>query len=153
MSRAFVKETEDEPVELPDRPISPHRNLVTEAGLADIKATLGRFEVAHRTAIEKGVRDAVAAASREIRYWGARLASAEVIKLPSDKSKACFGMSVTLRRDDGREQSFKIVGEDEADPSRGTISYVSPLAQAVLSHGPGEAVMIAGREALILDVQ
>jgi transcription elongation GreA/GreB family factor len=84
---------------------------------------------------------------------GARLVSAEVVKLPVDKSKVCFGMIVTLRRDDGREQSFKIVGEDEADPSRGTISYVSPLAQAVLSHGPGEAVVIAGREALTLDVQ
>ena len=62
-------------------------------------------------------------------------------------------MTVTLRRDDGREQSFKIVGEDEADPSRGTVSYVSPLARAVLSHGPGDTVMIAGREALILDVR
>ena len=45
-------------------------------------------------------------------------------------------MTVTLRRDDGREQSFRIVGEDEADPSRGTVSYVSPLARAVLTHGP-----------------
>jgi transcription elongation GreA/GreB family factor len=62
-------------------------------------------------------------------------------------------MTVTLRRDDGREQSFRIVGEDEADPSHGTVSYVSPLAQAVLSHSPGEAVTIAGREALILDVR
>ncbi len=49
-------------------------------------------------------------------------------------------MTVTLRRDDGREQSFKIVGEDEADPSRGTVSYVSPLARAVLMHGPQETV-------------
>ena len=148
MSRAFVKETENDTVELPDRPISPHRNLVTETGLAAIKATLSRFEAAHRAATENGDREAVAAASREIRYWGARLASAEVVNLPADKSKASFGMTVTLRRDDGREQSFKIVGEDEADPSCGTVSHASPLARAVLSHGPGEAVMIAGREAL-----
>jgi transcription elongation GreA/GreB family factor len=153
MSRAFVKETENDTVALPDRPISPHHNLVTETGLAAIKATLSRFEAAHRAATDKGDREAVAAASREIRYWGARLASAEVVKLPADKSKASFGMTVTLRRDDGREQSFKIVGEDEADPSCGTVSHASPLARAVLSHGPGEAVMIAGREALILDVR
>ena len=152
MSRAFVKETENDTVELPARPISPHRNLVTETGLAAIKATLSRFEAAHRAATENGDREAVAAASREIRYWGARLASAEVVNLPADKSKASFGMTVT-RRDDGREQSFKIVGEDEADPSCGTVSHASPLARAVLSHGPGEAVMIAGREALILDVR
>ena len=62
-------------------------------------------------------------------------------------------MTVTLRRDDGREQSFRIVGEDEADPSRGTVSYVSPLARAVLTHGPGETVEIASREAVILDVR
>ena len=62
---------------------------------------------------------------------------------------SCF----TLRRNDGREQSFRIVGEDEADPSRGTVSYVSPLARAVLTHGPGETVEIAGQEAVILDVR
>ena len=153
MSRAFVKETDNDTVELPDRPISPHRNLVTEEGLAAIRGALARFEAAHRAAADEGDREAVAAAAREIRYWNARLASAEVVKLPSDKSIASFGTTVAVRRDDGREQSFRIVGEDEADPSRGTVSYVSPLAQAVLSHGPGEAVMIAGREALILDVR
>jgi transcription elongation GreA/GreB family factor len=79
--------------------------------------------------------------------------SAEVVKRPADKSKASFGMTVTLLRDDGREQSFRIVGEDDADPSRGTVSYVSPLARAVLTHGPGETVEIAGREAVILDVR
>jgi transcription elongation GreA/GreB family factor len=62
-------------------------------------------------------------------------------------------MTVTLRRDDGREQSFRIVGEDEADPSRGTVSYVSPLVRAVLTHGPGETVEIASREAVILDAR
>ena len=153
MSRAFVKETDNDTVELPDRPISPHRNFVTEAGLAEIKTALGRFEAAYRAAREEGDRDAVAAAAREIRYWTARLGTAEVVELPVDRTTASFGLTVTLRRDDGREQSFKIVGEDEAEPSRGTVSYVSPLARAVLSHGPGEAVMIAGREALILDVR
>jgi transcription elongation GreA/GreB family factor len=153
MSRAFVKETENETVDLPDRPISSHRNLVSKAGLADIKARLGRFEAAHRAARDTADRQAVAAASREVRYWKARLASAEVAGLAADKSKASFGMTVTLRRDDGREQTFRIVGEDEADPSPRTVSYVSPLARAVLSHGSGETVMIADREALILDVR
>ena len=90
---------------------------------------------------------------REVRYWRARRASAEVVKTTADKTKASFGMTVTLRRDDGREQSFRIVGEDEADPSRGTVSYVSPLARAVLTHGPGETVEIAGRKAVILGVR
>ena len=153
MSRAFVKETENDVAELPDRPISSHRNFVTEAGLANIEAALGRFEAAHRAALESGDRNAAAAASREIRYWGARRASAEVVKTSDDKSKASFGMTVSLRRDDGREQSFRIVGEDEADPSRGTLSHLSPLARALLTHGPGEAVSIAGHEAVILEVR
>jgi hypothetical protein len=55
--------------------------------------------------------------------------------------------------EDGREQEFRIVGEDEADPSHGTVSYVSPLARAVLNHGPGDTVEIAGRRAVILDVR
>jgi transcription elongation GreA/GreB family factor len=126
---------------------------VTEAGLADIEASLDRFEAAHRAAAEQGDREAAAMALREVRYWRARRASAEVVKPSEDKSKASFGLTVTVRRDDGREQSFKIVGEDEADPSRGTVSYLSPLARAVLAHGPGETIMIANSEAVILDVR
>ena len=153
MSRAFVRETDSNTTGLPDRPLSPHRNLVTEAGLADIEAVLDRFEAAHRAAADQGDREAAAMALREVRYWRARRASAEVVKPSEGKGKAAFGMTVTVRRDDGREQSFKIVGEDEADPSRGTVSYVSPLARAVLAHGPGETIMIANSEAVILDVR
>jgi transcription elongation GreA/GreB family factor len=153
VSRAFVRETDSDTSGLPDRPLSPHRNLVTEAGLADIEAVLDRFEAAHRAAADQGDREAAAMALREVRYWRARRASAEVVKPSEGKGKAAFGMTVTVRRDDGREQSFKIVGEDEADPSRGTVSYVSPLARAVLAHGPGETIMIANSEAVILDVR
>jgi transcription elongation GreA/GreB family factor len=153
VSRAFVRETDGNTSGLPDRPLSPHRNLVTEAGLADIEAVLDRFEAAHRAATDQGDREAAAMALREVRYWRARRASAEVVKPSKGKGKAAFGMTVTVRRDDGREQSFKIVGEDEADPSRGTVSYVSPLARAVLAHGPGETIMIANSEAVILDVR
>ena len=109
---------------------------MTEAGLAGIEAAVDRFERAHRAATDKGDREAAAMASRELRYWRAR-ASAEVVKPSEDRSKASFGMTVSLRREDGRGQSFKIVGEDEADPARGTVSYVSPLARAVLSAWPG----------------
>jgi transcription elongation GreA/GreB family factor len=153
MSRAFVKEAENDTAELPGRPISPYRNFVTAAGLAAIEAALGRFEAAHRAATDKGDAQAAAAALREVRYWRARRASAEVVNAPADKSLASFGMTVTLRRDDGREQTFRIVGEDEADPSCGTVSYVSPLARVVLTHGRGEMVEIAGGEAVILDVR
>jgi transcription elongation GreA/GreB family factor len=97
MSRAFVREDENDKTEFPVRPISPHRNFVTEAGLAAIEAALGRFEAAHRAATDKGDAGAAAAASREVRYWRARRASAEVVKPPVDKSTASFGMTVSLR--------------------------------------------------------
>jgi transcription elongation GreA/GreB family factor len=152
VSRAFVKEADGEAPAHPDRPISPHRNFVTEGGLEGIEASLARFEAVHRHAVAKGDRSAIAVALREIRYWRARRASAEVVK-PTDQGRASFGMTVTLRRSDGREQSFRIVGEDEADPSRSTVSYVSPLARALLNRGLGETVEIAGQEVLLLDVR
>jgi transcription elongation GreA/GreB family factor len=81
-------------------------------------------------------------------------ASAEVIRPPAERDTASFGTTVTLRRDDGREQTFRIVGEDEADPAHGTvISYVSPLARAVMTCGPGDTIEIAGRKAVILDLR
>src|ERR1700733_9196585 len=103
MSRAFVKETDNDPGGFPDRPISPHRNLVTEAGLAAIEAALQRFEATRRDAEGKGDREAAGAALREVRYWKARRASAEVVKPPEDKSKASFGMTVILQG--GRAQT------------------------------------------------
>jgi transcription elongation GreA/GreB family factor len=94
MSRAFVKDAEDKVDDLPDRPLSPHRNLVTKEGLAAIEVALGRFEAAHRAAIDKSDTQAAAVAQREIRYWRARRASAEVITPSTDKSRASFGMTV-----------------------------------------------------------
>ena len=152
MSRAFVKE-EQPPIHLPDRPISKHRNLVTPEGLVAIDAALGRFKAAHQAALDKEDVHAAAAAGRELRYWGARRASAEVVRPGANKQTVAFGTKVTLRREDGREQTFRIVGEDEADPSHGTVSYVSPLALAVLSGRPGDTVKIGRSKAIIMAVQ
>lgn len=152
MSCAFVKEAEDTVPDLPDRPVSRHRNFVTLEGLAAIELALSRFKAAHQAALAKSDIRAAAAALREVRYWRARRASAEIVQPSADAETVSFGMTVTLRRDDGREQTFRIVGEDEANPSHGTVSYVSPLARAVLTCRPGDAVNIAGGEAVILDV-
>lgn len=153
MSRAFVKESENHIAALPDRPISSHPNLVTEAGRAAIESALHRFEAAHRAAVEKGDQQAIAADLREIRYWKARLASAQVIKPTANATHVQFGSEITIRRDDDREQTFRIVGEDEADPTRGTISHASPLARAVLGRAAGDTFDISGREATILKIR
>jgi transcription elongation GreA/GreB family factor len=152
MSRAFVKEIDSDASELLDRPLSLERNYVTEAGLAAIEAALDRSEHDYRAATGRADHQAAALALRELRYWRVRRASAEIVKIATDKGQVSFGMTVTLRREDDRIQRFRIVGEDEADPANGTVSHASPLARAVLTHGPGDRVEIAGEDAVILEI-
>lgn len=153
MSRAFIKEVDPEIDDLPDRPVSTHPNLVTAEGLAAIERTLSRFEAANKAAIAKNDRNAVAATQRELRYWNARRSTARVVGPAADKSKVQFGATVTVQRDDGRAQTFRIVGEDEAEPARGTISYVSPLARAVLGGMVGDTVEVPGGAATITKIK
>ena len=150
MSRAFVKEHEDEVGELPDRLISPHPNLVTRNGLALIEAELKRAEAAHAAAVAGGDRPAIAAAARDLRYWSARRASAEVIEPPADAREVHFGASVTIAREAGRRQTYRIVGEDEADPAQGTLSYVAPLARALMGKSVGDVVPVGAGEVEIV---
>lgn len=152
MSRAFVKEqefTED----LPDRPISTHPNEVTAEGLARIDAEVEKWRAAHAAAVEAADREGAARTARELRYWSARQATAHVVPAPTDFSQVRFGSTVTIRRDDGREQKFRIVGEDEADPARGTISHVSPLARALFGKAVGDVVKVGSGEAEITAIR
>ena len=158
MSRAFVKENDDALPAVPERPTSPHPNLVTAEGLDAMLLALNRAQIAHAAAWQKGDKAAMAAAARDMRYWEARRASAQVVTPPADKSRVQFGLTVTLRRDGrdgglGRQQTFRIVGEDEADPSQGTISHVSPLARALFGKAVGDVVDVAGGEAEILAIK
>jgi len=152
MSRAFVKESDADAIELPDRPISPHPNLVTPEGLASIAREVAHYEAAHTAAVARADKAAIAAAARELRYWSARRATAQVIEPPADKSRVQFGMTVTVRRQDGRTQTFRIVGEDEAEPSKGTLSHVSPLARALFGKAVGDSAAFGGGEVEILAI-
>lgn len=149
MSRAFVKEDDNAPEELAERPISSAPNLVTPEGFAAIEA-----EVAQLTQALAGTedRDARARINRDLRYWNARLGSAHVQPAPTDNEIVRFGATVTIHRDDGREQTFRIVGEDEADPEHGTLSYVSPLAQALMGKSEGDSVRVASAAAEIIAI-
>ena len=71
---------------------------------------------------------------------------------PPDNAEVRFGAVVTIRREDGREQTFRLVGEDEADPAKGTLSYVSPLARALSGKSVGDAVEVAGGGAEIIAI-
>ena len=152
MSRAFVKET-DEVAELPDRPVSPHPNFVTARGLELIEAEVQRHRAALAEAQTEDDRGKIAAAARELRYWTQRRASAEVQHAPVDCESVRFGCRVTIERDDGRKQAFRIVGEDEADPAAGSLSYVSPLAQALIGKNVGDVVTAGRGEAEIAKIE
>ena len=153
MSKAFTKESDGGDVydDLPDRPISPH-NLVTPEGLETIEAELARLHLEHTAAQEANDRARLAKTNRDLRYWTSRRATAQVMEPPKDAKEVHFGSTVTILREDGRRQTYRIVGEDEADPSAGTLSYVSPVAQALMGKQVGDVVEAGAAEAEIVEI-
>ena len=141
MSRAFVKEDGGSDT-LPERPVSPNRNLVTRRGLALIEREAARYREALASAGAKGDRDGAAQASRELRYWSARRANAEPVDPPQQGEVVTFGMAVTLEAEDGKRRTFRIVGEDEADPKQGRIGWVSPVARALMGKWIGDEIAL-----------
>ena len=140
MSRAFVKEDDVNAgvVPLPDRLISPHRNLVTRRGLHLIDRQIAQHQQDFSGATTAADREAVARASRELRYWTARRATAEVAEPGPDVDSVVFGTAVTLLREDGTRLTLRIVGEDEADPASGRIAWTAPVARALLGASPDD---------------
>jgi transcription elongation GreA/GreB family factor len=145
MSRTFVKEQDNPVEELPERQISKHPNDVTPEGAARIDVELAAARTAYAAAQNSGDRAALA-------YWSSRRATARIIPPPKDHDRVHFGATVKVARDDGREQAFRIVGEDEADPAQGSISHVSPLARAMFGKRVGDVVRAGAGEAEILSI-
>ena len=153
MNKAFVKGADEESVDdLPDRLISPHPNLVTPEGLAAIEAEMARWDAARDAALAADDKDALARAHREQRYWAARRTSAHVTEPPADATEVHFGAKVTIARHDGRRQTFRIVGEDEADPRAGTISHSSPIARILSGRSVGDVVTLGEAELEIIAI-
>lgn len=158
MSVAFTREEDVEAAaaHLPDRPISPHPNLVTPEGLAALENALAAARAAYSSAQTTGTvqadRTAMSRAARDLKYFSARRASAQVVMPVASAGQVMFGSTVTFDRDDGRRQTFRIVGEDEADAAHGTVSHVSPLARALMGKAVGETAIVAGAEVEIVRV-
>lgn len=150
MSVAFTKEGDAEAVaaDLPDRPLSPHPNLVTASGLAQLDAELTAARAAYDTAQAAGGiavdRTAMARATRDLRYWSARRASAQLVDR-GDTATVRFGGSVTFTRTDGSTGTYRITGEYEADPAAGRIAYVAPVARALLGKSVGDPAIVTGQ--------
>lgn len=153
MSRAFTRESDDDPGVLPERPVSSHPNLVTPSGRAAIEARVRSLESELATARAGGDSAQRARIDRDLRYFTQRLASARVVAPGNAPDRVRFGVRVTLRNPSGAEQSFRLVGEDEADAARGLLSWVSPLAQALLGHEPGDTVRFQTGELEVLRLE
>jgi transcription elongation GreA/GreB family factor len=159
LSVAFTKEESAETAAetlLPDRPISPHPNLVTEAGLQALQAQLqdarAAYEAAQRIEDVNEKRRQSAVPLRDARYLTERLRTAQVIPAPASTDIVAFGSTVTFSRADGRVQTYRIVGEDEADPKAGSISFVAPVAKSLMGKAVGDVVGAGAQEIEILSI-
>jgi transcription elongation GreA/GreB family factor len=154
LSRAFVKEPDGDPGEdLPELAVSPHRNLVTPEGLRQIDDALRRLDAERAAARAAGERATVARVERDLRYWSARRANAEPVTPVPHPQTVRFGCRVSLRAESGERLSFRIVGEDESDPSRGLVSYLSPLAESLLGASIGDEVSLRGGRAAVVSIE
>jgi len=160
MSVAFTREDSAETAaefQLPDRPISPHPNFVTASGLKALQEGLAEarraYECAQQIEDINERRRSSAPALREARYLTARLRTAQLVESSSHEGAISFGNRVTFTRNEGSRQSFRIVGEDEADPRQGSISYASPLARLLIGKAVGDVVQLGEDEIEILAVE
>lgn len=129
MSRAFVKDDDGGPEPSFNRPVSDSPNYVTPRGLQLLREALARAES------EKNERD--------MRYYSERVTTAIVVYPKSHKDSVVeFGATVDAHDARGTQLRVRIVGEDEADPLKGSISWESPIAQAFADHRAGDRVTV-----------
>jgi transcription elongation GreA/GreB family factor len=149
MSRAFVKESDQDPDALPERPVSAHANFVTARGLALLEQSIRALEAERTAARASADNGALARIGRDLRYFQRRRESARLITPAEAPAAVRFGVQVWLELEDGTEKAFRIVGEDEADPAQGLLSYVSPLASSMLGARVGAAIQLGSLPATI----
>jgi len=135
MSVAFRRDSDEEHLEPKfELPIPPGPNLVTPRGLALIEARNAELEAA----IASASAEALPELQRDLRYWRARLATAQLAPLPTGETVA-FGTSVTIEQD-GKRRTLTVVGHDESDPAAGRIAFAAPLAKALIGNEVGEEI-------------
>jgi transcription elongation GreA/GreB family factor len=159
MSVAFTREESAETaaeVTLPDRLISQFPNFVTSSGLQGLENALSAARSAYEAAQQiddvNERRRIAAPAVRDVKYFSERLRTAQTIAPPTAIDVVAFGTRISFRRDDGPSQVFRIVGEDEADPRNGSISYVSPVARVLIGKAVGEVVSLGEHQIEILEI-
>ncbi len=140
MSVAFRRESDEEHLEPRfELPIPPGPNLVTARGMRLIEERVAELEARLAGELSEEERKAVL---RDLRYWRARAASAQLAAVPSGETVA-VGVRVTYERD-GVEKTLEIVGHDESEPAAGRVAFTAPLVKALLGAEAGDAVELPG---------
>ena len=149
MSRGFVKEDDLEHAgtDVPERQLSQHPNYVTVNGYAQLEKLAAELEQQRlslsATKDEQQAQQKLAVINRDLRYVAARLENALVTRPDLNADQVLFGATVTVEDEDGASHTYEIVGEDEADIKANKVSWVSPLAKALIGHKIGESVVWA----------
>ena len=177
MSKAFVRESEAEDDAPPARESpAPARNYITPAGFARLSAERRQLVEVERPEVVRTVAWAASNGDRSengdyiygkkrlreidrrVRFLIKRLENAEIVDAAGrDTDQVFFGATVALRSDTGAAREVTIVGMDEVDPARGRVSWISPIARALLKARVGDMVSLAtpggGERLEILDVR
>lgn len=141
MSVAFRRESDEEHLEPKfELPLPPGPNLVTQRGLALMRARVAELEAAVEAETDA---EAIKTLRRDLRYWRTRETSAEIAPVP-EPGEVAFGTRVTYRMG-GRTRTIDLVGADEADPASDRVTFTAPLAQAMIGAGDGETIDFGGR--------
>jgi transcription elongation GreA/GreB family factor len=159
VSVAFTKEDSAETAAetmLPEKSVPPGPNLVTAKGLAALQRQLAEASSAYQAALSienvNERRRQAANPYRELRYLTERIRTAQIVSPPETTDTVSFGSRVTIERADGRTQTFTIVGEDEADPKAGSISFASPLARALMGRAVGDTATLGDAEVDVIAI-
>lgn len=139
MSKAFTRESDDSEEQPPVRAALPPgtRNYITRQGADRLKLQLADLHRKKQAAEAGDQQQKIEPAIRRLQQV---LDSVIVAELPADREKAAFGATVVIRRRNGEQETYRIVGVDEANPESGSISWMSPLARALLSRRAGDKV-------------
>jgi transcription elongation GreA/GreB family factor len=149
MSRAFVRESDIGQTAPPARLHSSGRNLVTPGGLRQLDARIMGLEQDRTAALLAEDRVRLAEVERDLRYWQQRRAVARVVETVPGPVVARFGVEVELQGADGTHSTFRIVGEDEADPAHGRVSWSSPVGRALTGRAVGDEIEVLGRRSTV----
>lgn len=147
MSRGFVKEDDLERAgtDLPERRVSELPNYVTPFGLAQLQTQANALEQQQQALLlskdDPVTQQALAPLGRDLRYLETRLENVILIDPTTQpKDTVLFGTTVNVEDEEGNPHQFTIVGEDEADIALNKVSWVSPIAKALIGHKVGETV-------------